>query len=141
MQVDPNERRIVQEEIVQTPQGADARVVEQRVHIDATPAERQIAKLIRAKQIVWFVVGLIIALVLLRFVLLILGANMETGFGGFMLTITQPLVAPFLPLFGEQQSRYEFADLIAVAVFLLIGWGISKLLEITMMPRTPPARY
>lgn len=141
MQPDPYERRIVQEEIVQTPDGAEARVVEQRTQIDPTPAERQFAKLIRAKQILWFVVGLIIALVLLRFTLLILGANMEAGFGGLMLGITQPLVAPFLPLFGEQQSRYEFADLVAVAVFLLIGWGIGKLLEITLMPRTPSARY
>lgn len=140
MQQDPNERRIIQEEIIQTPQGADARVVEQRVHIDPTPAEVQIGKLIRAKQILWFIVGLVIALVLLRFALLLLGANMEAGFGGFVLTITQPMVAPFLPLFGEQQSRTEYADLIAVAVYLLVGWGIAKLLEITLLPRTP-TRY
>ena len=141
MQPDPNERRIVHEEIVQTPHGADARVVEQRVQVAPTPAEVQVARLLRATQIVWFIVGLISALILLRFSLLLLGANMDIGFGGLILAITQPLVAPFLPLFGEQHARSEVADLIAVAVYLLLGWGSSKLLEITMLPRTPAARF
>lgn len=141
MQQDPYERRVIQEEIVQTPQGADATVIEQRTHIDPTPAERQLGTLYRAKQIVWFIVGLIVALIALRFVLLILGANVDAGFGSLILTLTQPFVAPFLPLFGEQQSRTEFGDLIAIAVYLLVGWGISKILEITLAPRTPPARY
>lgn len=44
---------------------------------------------------------------------------------------------PFLPLFGEQAARIEFSDLIAIVVYLLIGWAISKLLDITMTPRTP----
>jgi uncharacterized protein YggT (Ycf19 family) len=141
MQQEPYDRRVVQEEIVQTPYGAEASVVEHRTHIDPTPAERQLGTLYRAKQIVWFITGLIVALVGLRFVLLILGANVDTGFGGLFLSITQPFVAPFLPLFNEQGARFEFSDLIAIAVYLLIGWGISKLLEITMAPRTPPAGY
>ena len=45
MQSDPCERRIVQEEVVQTPRGADASVVEQRVRIDPSPAERQLGSL------------------------------------------------------------------------------------------------
>ena len=138
---DPNERRVVQEEIVRTPQGAQASVVEHRTHVDPTPAELQIGTLYRAKQIVWFIVGLIVALIALRFVLLALGANVDTGFGGLIVGVTQPFVAPFLPLFGEQQARVEFGDLIGIAVYLLIGWGISKLLEITLAPRTPPTGY
>jgi hypothetical protein len=58
-----------------------------------------------------------------------------------ILALTQPFVAPFLPLFGEQQARVEFSDLVAIAVYLLAGWGISKLLEIMLAPRIPPAGY
>lgn len=137
---DPYERRVVQEEKVQTPRGVDDTIVEQRTHVDPTPAERQLGTLYRANQIVWLIIGLIVALIGLRFVLLILGANMNAGFGGLILTITQPFVAPFLPLFGEQQARVEFGDLIAIAVYLLVGWGISKLLAIMLTP-TPPTRY
>lgn len=141
MQQDPYERRIVQEEIVQTPRGADATVVEQRTHIDPTPAERQLGTLYRAKQVVWFITGLIVALIGLRFVLLAAGANVDTGFGALLVALSQPFVAPFLPLFGEQQARIEFSDLIAIAVYLLLGWGIGKLLEIVLAPRTPTPRY
>lgn len=140
-QQDPYERRIVQEEIVRTPEGADASMVEQRVRVDPTPAERQLDSLYRTKQIVWLIVGLLVALIALRFVLLLLGANVDAGFGYFIRVLTQPFVAPFLPLFNEQQSRTEFSDLIAIAVYLLLGWGINKLLEITMAPRTPPPGY
>ncbi|HEX6289182.1 MAG TPA: hypothetical protein VFZ66_08315 [Herpetosiphonaceae bacterium] len=141
MQQEPYDRRVVQEEIVQTPEGADATRVEQRMHIDPTPAERQLGTLYRAKQVVWFITGLIVALIGLRFLLLLMGANVDTGFGALILGVTQPFVAPFLPLFNEQGARVEFSDLIAIAVYLLIGWGVSKLLEITLAPRTPPAGY
>lgn len=141
MQQDPNERRVVQEEIVQTPYGTNASVVEHRTHVDPTPAERQLGSLYRAKQIVWFITGVIVALIGLRFVLLALGANVNTGFGALIVGITQPFVAPFLPLFGEQQATVEFGALIGIAVYLLVGWGISKLLEIIMAPRTPPTVY
>lgn len=85
---DPNERRVIQEEVVQTPYGSDARVVEQRTRVDPTPAERQLGSLYRAKQVVWFIVGAICVLIGLRFVLLLLGANVDTGFGSLILAIT-----------------------------------------------------
>jgi uncharacterized protein YggT (Ycf19 family) len=135
---DPNERRVVQEEIVQTPEGANAAVVENRVRVMPTPAEVQVGRLERTKQIVWLIVGLICALIALRFVLLAMGANTDQGFGQFLLTITQPFVAPFLPLFGEQQASVEYSDLIAIAVYLLLGWIINRVLELVMAPRTPP---
>jgi uncharacterized protein YggT (Ycf19 family) len=140
MQNDPYDRRIVQEEIVRTPHGADATVVEQRTHIDPTPEERQLGNVYLAKRIVWLITGIIVALVALRFLLLLAGANMQIGFGALVLGLTQPFVAPFLPLFNEQGARIEFSTLIAIAVYLLLGWGISKGLELALAPRTPP-RY
>lgn len=141
MQQEPYERRVVQEEIVQTPYGADATVVERRTHIDPTPEERQLGTLYRAKQVLWLIVGTLVTMIGLRFVLLLLGANVNAGFGLLILSLTQPFVAPFLPLFGEQQARVELSDLIAIAVYLLVGYGISKLLEIVLAPRTPTTRY
>jgi len=137
MQQEPYERRVIQREIVQTPDSADEVIVDRRVHIEPSPAERQLGTLYRAKQTVWFITGLIVALIGLRFVLLLLGANVGAGFGALVLNLSQPFVAPFLPLFNEQQAQVEFSDLIAIAVYLLAGWAISKLLEIIIMPRTP----
>ncbi len=139
---DPNERRVVQQEIVQTPDGAQAAVVENRVTIEPTPAERQLASLERAKQIVWFIVGVIIALIALRFVLLALGANPNNGFASFIYGLSGIFVAPFEGIFGAEPqtgvSYFETASLIAMAVYLLVGWIINRVLTLVMAPRTPP---
>jgi len=139
---DPNERRVIREEVVQTPDGADATVVENRVRVMPTPAEQQVASLFRAKQILWFVIGLIIALIGLRFVLLALGANPANGFATFIYGLSHLFVAPFLGIFGAEPategSYFEFASLIAIAVYLLLGWVISRVLELVMAPKVPP---
>ena len=138
---DPYERRVVQEDVVRTPQGVNSSVVEQRTHVDPTPAERQLGTLYRAKQIVWFIVGVIVSLIALRFLLLLLGANTSTGFGALMVSLSQPFVTPFLPLFGEQQARVEMGALVAIIVYILAGWAVSKLLEIVLAPHVPPTSY
>jgi hypothetical protein len=139
---DPNERRVVQEEIVQTPEGADAAVVENRVRVMPTPAEVQVARLERTKQIVWFVVGLIVALIALRFVLLAFGALETNPFASFIYGLSGIFVAPFVGLFGQEPqagaSYFETASLVAMAVYLLVGWIINRVLELVMAPRTPP---
>ncbi len=139
---DPNERRVIQEEIVQTPTGAEAAVVENRVRVMPTPAEQQFARLDRAKQIVWFIVGVIIALIALRFVLLALGADPNNGFASFIYGLSGIFVAPFEGIFGAEPqtagSYFETASLIAIAVYLLVGWIINRVLTLVMAPRTPP---
>lgn len=139
---DPNERRVIQEEVIQTPEGAQASVVENRVRVMPTPAEQQYAALERAKRIVWFVISLIIALIVLRFVLLAMGANPANGFATFVYGLSNIFVAPFIGLFGAEPvvgaSYFEYASLIAIAIYLLLGWIIGKVLELTMAPKIPP---
>jgi uncharacterized protein YggT (Ycf19 family) len=137
---EPRDRRVVHEEIIHTPDYVEDRVVESYTHIDPTPAERQLATLYRAQQVVWFLIGLLSVLIALRFVLLALGANMAVGFGGMLYNVTQPFVAPFLPLFNDYQAAVQVSNLVAIVVYLLIGWGISRLLELVLAPRTT-ARY
>ncbi len=139
---DPNERRVIQEEVVRTPTGADASVVENRVQVVPSPADQRLASLERAKQIVWFIVGLIIAVIALRFVLLVLGANPANGFASFIYGLSGIFVAPFQGIFGSEpaygRSYFETASLIAMAVYLLAGWIINRVLELVMAPKTPP---
>src|SRR5919199_1648968 len=136
---DPNERRVIQEEVVQTPTGADATVVDNRVRVVPSPAEQQLASLDRAKQIVWFVIGLIIAVIALRFVLLALGANPANGFASFIYGLGGIFVGPFRGIFGAEpaygQSYFETASLIAIVVYLILGWIINRVLELVMAPR------
>lgn len=140
---DPNERRVIHEEVVQTPLGAESTVVEQRTHVLPTPAERSIGNLVRIQQVVWLLVGIIVSLIGLRFILLAVGANMTAGFGALLYGITQPLVAPFLPLFNEQGKALssgaviESGSVVAIAIYALLGWVITKVLALVMAPKTP----
>lgn len=83
-----------------------------------------------AQRIVWYVAGLITAIIALRFILLLLGANREAGFTDFIYSISAPLVAPFVGIFGEPTygtSVFELSSVLAIVVYLLIAWGIAKL--------------
>ncbi len=53
---------------------------------------------------IYLVVGVGVALLLIRFVLKALGANAEAGFAQLIYGMTGPLVAPFLGLFGTPQT-------------------------------------
>lgn len=75
--------------------------------------------------------GIIIALLAIRVVLSLLGANRGNAFAELIYGITYPLVNPFFGLFGYEfeygVARLEIETLVAILVYGLIGWGISKL--------------
>lgn len=93
----------------------------------------QVSTIVVAQRIVWFIVGLINAIIALRFVLLLLGANRSAGFTDFIYSVSAPFVAPFVGIFGEPvygQSVFEVSSLLAIVIYLLIGLGIAKLLTL-----------
>ena len=91
-----------------------------------------------AEQIIWFVGGFIMAVLALRFLLSLLGANRENGFADLIYTLSYPFAAPFFGLFNYQTqygtSRFEFETLIAIAVWGLIALAIAKLTNIGRRP-------
>ena len=84
-----------------------------------------------ASRVVWYVVGFIIVLLVLRLVLLLLGANDNNAFVGFVYALSGVFAWPFYGIFSYQpaygQSVLEVSSLVAIAVYALIGWGVSKL--------------
>lgn len=100
--------------------------------VSENSADRSVAKL---AQIVWFIFGAIIALLTVRIVLSLLGANPANAFANFIYTLSEPLAAPFRGLLqvGEVQlgvARFELETLVAILVYALIGWGIVKLINL-----------
>jgi len=86
--------------------------------------------LYRSTQIVWYLVGLIEVLLALRFFLKLFGANTWAGFTNFIYTVTFPLTVPFSTVFRTGQlegNLFEWTTLLAMLVYLFIGWGIIKL--------------
>lgn len=87
-----------------------------------------------AARIISFIGGVIMALLGLRFLLMLLGANRGNGLVDFIYTASYPFAAPFFGIFNYQEqigrSRFEFETLIAIVVYGLITWAIVRLLTI-----------
>ncbi len=81
----------------------------------------------RINRIIWSFLGLVEILLGLRFLLKLLGANPDSGFGTFIYGITGLLVMPFTGLFpawGSGEAILETTTLVAMLVFALLCWGL-----------------
>ena len=97
----------------------------------------------RAAAVVGFIVGVVDILIAARFLGKLLGASAQSAFVSFIYTVSGPLVAPFQGIFGNGGSKansFETADLVAIIVYAVIGWGLVMLIRIITAPRgTKPA--
>jgi len=93
--------------------------------------ENRVTPLYRATQVVWYVVGVIEALLAARFILRLIGANPAAGFTNFVYDVSQPFVQPFLNVVRtsrvETGSVVDWNVLIAMAVYWLAAWAIVRL--------------
>jgi len=83
------------------------------------------------QRVVWYITGLIVALLAIRVVLQLLGANQGNGFVDFMYSLSGIFAAPFFGMFSYTPaygtSVFEISTLVAMLVYALLGWGIAKL--------------
>jgi uncharacterized protein YggT (Ycf19 family) len=94
----------------------------------------------RAIQITWLIIGLICALIAIRFVLRATGAREDAGFVSFVYAVTNALVAPFKAMYsstGNGPFVIEPESVVAIIVYLLLGLLIVKIIQIATAPRGP----
>jgi hypothetical protein len=99
----------------------------------------------RARQIIWLAVGIVNAILALRFIFLAAGAG-DSGFASFIHTVGSALAAPFRGIFANTTSNghpLEWADLVAIAVYTLAAWVAAKIVMISKVreDRGVPAAY
>lgn len=83
-----------------------------------------------AKRVIWYIAGFIIALLLIRVLMFMLGANQGSPFVDFIYSLSGVFAAPFTGIFPTPtygQFGIDSASLVAIAVYALVAWGISKL--------------
>ena len=89
--------------------------------------------LYKGTQIIWYILGILEALLALRFTLKFFGADPTASFSSFVYDISHVFVSPFLNVFQATEissSIFEWATLLAMVIYYLIAWGIVKLLSI-----------
>ena len=89
----------------------------------------------RAMEIIYLVFAVIDAVLLIRLVLKLLGANAHAGFAQFTYGLTDFFLAPFkglLPTIVSGQSVLELSLIFAILIYSLIALGLVRLVAISL---------
>jgi len=93
----------------------------------------------QAYYLVYYVLGVLEILLAFRLVFKLLGANSVSGFVSFIYSLSSPFVTPFSGIFSTATTSgvnataiLEPATIIAMIVYAIVGWGIAKLISISM---------
>jgi len=102
--------------------------------------ERQIFTF-KATQLVWLLLGILEALLALRFVLKLIAANPDSPIAVFIYGFTSLFLWPFAGLTAAPSAGgmvLEFSTLIAMVIYGLIGWALERLIWVIFYrPRGP----
>lgn len=87
-----------------------------------------------AQRVAWFIAGILLTLLALRFLFALLGANPDNWLASFVYAVTYPFVTPFFSLFNynfiDGAGRFEAYTLVAMLFYALLAWGISKAINL-----------
>lgn len=121
----------IQKEIIDD----DGTNVQQRTRVTSTDEKiDSVDATHTASNVVWFIAGVLLVLLSFRFILMLLAANQANVFANFIYVLSYPFAAPFFGLFGytirEGVSQFELSTLIAMAVYALVAFGVTRLINI-----------
>ena len=85
----------------------------------------------KVSQIIWLLFGGLEALIGIRVILMLIGANPANGFTAFVYQLTQLFLWPFQNLIANptfQNMTLEVTSIIAMIVYALLGWIIVRMI-------------
>ena len=99
--------------------------------VEAAHVDEEIMQ--RVTGLILFGVGLLNSLILTRFLFKMMDANPANPFAQFIYSTTGPLLSTFrglVQVVSVNGSVFEFQDLIAIAVYAMLGWSTAHLIRI-----------
>jgi hypothetical protein len=103
-------------------------------------AERRVFTF-KATQVIWLLLSIFEALLALRFVLKLIGANPASPFAAALYGFTGLFLFPFAGLIGTPAAGgmvMEISTLIAMVVYGLIAWAVERIIFVIFYrPRGP----
>jgi uncharacterized protein YggT (Ycf19 family) len=93
----------------------------------------QRAATFKATQLIWLLLGLLEAAIALRVIFKLLGVNEANSFATLLYSVTGFFLAPFASLAKAPAaggSVLEISSIIAMIVYLLIGWALERIVYV-----------
>ncbi len=131
------EQPVVRERVVPQPVVASAPVRDEMVsdRVVEDEAAGRLSALDLATRIIWFLTGLLLVGLVIRFILKATGANTASSFVTFIYNSTAAFVAPFRGIFTDSVSGnnvLEVSTIVAIVVWALIAFFVTWLLGIVL---------
>jgi uncharacterized protein YggT (Ycf19 family) len=126
----------VVEERVVTPVAPAAPPHGEQVNVNASGATyvEETSPLATVRRVIGLLFGILIGLIVLRVILLALGANEGNALVDGIYAISEPLVAPFRGVFSMDVVRPTGASVIDVAAIVaIVGWALIALVIIAIL--------
>jgi len=127
--------------MLKEPKMTENRVSEVRT-TQSEPEREQRIFTFKATQLVWLLFGVLEALIALRIVLKLFGANPASPVAAFLYGFTDLFLWPFAGLLGTPQAAgmvLELSSVIAMLVYALIAWALERLVWVLFYrPRGGP---
>ena len=102
------------------------------------PVVNEATKSQKIENVVYFLFGILEVLLAFRLILKLTGASLSSGFVRLIYNLTGVFILPFNGIFSkgyaqgvETTSVLEPATIVAIFVYILIAWGIVKLVRIS----------
>lgn len=113
------------------------RVVDTQIKKETKGNQNESSDSQKGAYIVYYLFGALEILLAFRFVLKLAGASNTSDFVSFIYSFSGIFVSPFAGIFhtrlsqgSETTSVFEPSTLVAIIVYMLIAWGIVKLIRI-----------
>lgn len=88
-------------------------------------------------RVIYYILGVLEVIMLLRFIFKLLGANEGNGFVAFLYNLSYVFVAPFEGIFNDPHVGrvvFEITTLIAILIYALVAWGLVWLGRLIFAP-------
>ncbi len=106
--------------------------------IEATPIKVKATNSQTIEYLVYFFFGALDILLIFRLLLKLTGANVASAFVGLIYALSKIFIMPFEGIFRrgfapgvETTAVFEPATLVAIIVYVVLAWGIVKLIRIS----------
>ena len=107
------------------------------MEIDEDKVAKRQNEIKRITGLIWLVFGVLETLIGIRVILKVIAANPDSSLTSFIYSASHVFLAPFFGVVGEPTSNgnvLEATSIIAMVVYLLIAWGITRIVYLVMIP-------
>jgi flagellar biosynthesis protein FlhB len=101
------------------------------------PVKKEASNSQTIEYLIYFLFGILEVLLAFRLVFKLIGASLSSAFVGFIYSLTGIFILPFEGIFRrwfaqgvETTSIFEPSTMVAIIVYVVLAWGIVKLVRI-----------